>query len=56
MEFLGKILREAWMQDSKDIEHDLYFLAWLMNRREIDGRETKGESGRASNFFMSQSR
>ena len=23
---LIKILREAWLQDSKDIEHDLYFL------------------------------
>jgi len=32
---LGKIERIAWREDSKDIKHDLYFLAWLINCREV---------------------
>ena len=31
----GKILREAWRRDSKNMKHDLYFLVWLINGREM---------------------
>jgi len=33
---LEKNPREAWWQDSKDMKHDLYFVAWLVNCRELE--------------------
>jgi len=33
---LGKIPREAWRQDSKEMKNDLYFLAWQINNTELE--------------------
>ena len=33
---LEKIWREAWSQESKDMEHDLYFLVWPINCIQIE--------------------
>ena len=33
---LGKMSREAWRQDLKDMNHDLYFLTWLINQKVLE--------------------